>query len=246
MSLQECASVALARWGGRTIVGVDLPTVMVAIAGAETGGTWRDDAEGDAFGGQYSCHGYVSEGLWQIEMAAHYPYLRSQTGSSDPCVWAEWLWIPAHCAAAADYVIGNTAKDLPLWALHPWTTWWAAVENGAIVNLGNGKGAYLGYMDQARAAIDAITGSPTLPPPTPSPSPTPTPTPSSGHTLPPPTQPAAQVAPVSGWTVGLAVLLVAGPPAVYLGLRTPGGQRLVSSARSWLGGLHPSAVSLHR
>ena len=112
MSLASCALAAVAMFPAvsvQTTAGVlPLRVVMVAIAGAES--SWADNAAGDPLsiysdGGMseaaHSCGGRTSFGLWQINLPAHYPYLRSATGSTSPCSWASWLFVPANCARAA-------------------------------------------------------------------------------------------------------------------------------------------------
>ena len=81
--------------------------VMVAISGAETGGTWNPTAGGDCGLGGPSCGpclfggtGATSWGLWQIHNV-HATYLTTQTHSADPCVWRQWLEDPDHNAQAA-------------------------------------------------------------------------------------------------------------------------------------------------
>jgi hypothetical protein len=117
-----------------------LPVVMVAIAGAETGGTFAVNAAGDPatdYPGVPSCSGWTSFGLWQVHLV-HGALLQQLTGSADPCVWASWLAVPANCAQAALQVMG------PEHALTPWTTW--------------NEGTYSGWLPDAEAAVRAALG----------------------------------------------------------------------------------------
>ena len=141
-----------------------LRAVMVAIAGAES--AWVDNAAGDPLsiyrdGGAseaaYSCGGRTSFGLWQINLPAHYPYLRTATGSTSPCAWAAWLYTPGNCARAALAVLGSQ----PPFNLGAWTTYQT--------------GAWRAYLAQAQAAVASAQPPPTrgggvlssLPPATP-------------------------------------------------------------------------------
>ncbi|HEY3367775.1 MAG TPA: hypothetical protein VGK74_22180 [Symbiobacteriaceae bacterium] len=163
MSIQNAATAAVARWDGRTVGGMDLPTVMVAIAGAESG--WRDDAAGDLqVDSQYKCGGYASYGLWQFNMAAHYDYLARATRLDSPCAWSAWLMIPANCARAASVLIGE-AQEYPLSALRPWTVWWS--QDGGDHDAGDGNGVWRSYWEQARAAVTATRQSSAAPLPQP-------------------------------------------------------------------------------
>lgn len=145
MSIQDAARVAFERWDGRTVNGLDLPTVMVAIAGAESG--WRNDARGDALGNWPSCEGYESWGLWQIHLPSHAGMLERFTHTASPCYWAQWLRDADNAARAADAVIGSAATDLSLSALHPWTVWWSR-DHGQ-TSAGDGNGRYREFLAQA-------------------------------------------------------------------------------------------------
>jgi hypothetical protein len=157
MSIEEAAAAAVALWGGRTVAGVDLPTVMMAIAGAESG--WHNESPGDPGTSRYACRGYTSWGQWQIHMSAHYDMLPALAGSQSPCDWATWLSTPANCALAADRVIGNGARDLPASALRPWTTWWSP-DGDPGNDAGDGNGNYQRYLAQARTAVAQIAPGP--------------------------------------------------------------------------------------
>ena len=148
MSLQACARAAATTFPAVTVQtpagALPLRAVMVSIAGAETGGSWVDNAAGDPLsiysdGGAseaaYSCGGRTSFGLWQINLPAHYPYLRSATGSASPCSWATWLYNPGNCALAALAVYRSQG-------LGAWTTYQT--------------GAWRAYLPQAQAAVAAV------------------------------------------------------------------------------------------
>ncbi len=159
MSIESDAQAALQTWGGRTVAGQDLPTIMLAMGGAESG--WDDMAQGDRVGYGHVCDRYESEGWLQVNMNAHWDFLPGLAGSVDPCAVAQWLYDPVHCAAAADQVIGNPATDLPLSALRPWTTWWST--DSGKTDAGDGNGAYRYYLARARAAIAGAQGTTTAP-----------------------------------------------------------------------------------
>lgn len=152
MSLQSVARAAVVQWSGRTVAGKDLPTVMTAIDGAESG--WTDNAAGDLLYYTHNCHGYVSWGSLQVNINAHWAMLVRMSGLSDPCAIAKWLYTPANTVRSAQGVIGSTATDLPASALHPWTTWWSPDGNPQH-DAGDGNGIYLKYMQQAHAAVQS-------------------------------------------------------------------------------------------
>jgi hypothetical protein len=141
VSIQDAAQAAVTTFPEALVQTPDgtfpLPVVMVAIAGAESG--WDDSAQGDYGLGGPSCGGYTSWGLWQVHNV-HAAYLTQQTGSSDPCVWARWLYDPANNAAAAWALLSG---DVP-GGLSNWTTW--------------NTGAYRAYLGQAAAAVAAVGG----------------------------------------------------------------------------------------
>ncbi len=146
MSAIDCARAIL-----NYISDYDAAVTMVAIAGAESG--WRADARGDyGYTDRPNCGGYTSFGAWQYNLI-HESYLRNQTGSSDPCAWAEWLMdLDNNAKAAADLYAGQ--------GFIPWTVY--------------RTGAYRQYLDEARAAVDEALSQP-QPQPTPQPTPTPAP-----------------------------------------------------------------------
>lgn len=130
MSLQGAARAAYDTFPHREEQGLFLPTLMVAIAGAESG--WVDDRAGDPGTGPGSCGGYTSFGLWQIHLPAHASMLEQLMGSADPCAQAAWLAVPEHCARAALLVYQSQG-------LGAWTSWQT--------------GAWRAYLPQAQAAI---------------------------------------------------------------------------------------------
>ena len=150
MSLADCAAQAVLQWPR------DDAITMVAIAGAESG--WRNDARGDHYSifppdqqatyRQYSCDGYTSWGLWQVNMRWHYPRLQEVTFSTDPCVWAAQLSNPGFNAVMAAEI--RSGQGLSAWSTY-------------------NNGAYRSFIDQATAAVDEALGvgppPPVIPPP---------------------------------------------------------------------------------
>lgn len=138
MSIEQAAEAAVAVWDSRQINGMDLAALMVAIAGRESG--WNPSADGDSIytypqlSGLPNCHGYTSFGLWQIN-SSHSAYLKQATGSSDPCVWAQWLHDPLNNARAADVILRYQG-------LSAWTTYVT--------------GAYRAFLDQASRAVQSV------------------------------------------------------------------------------------------
>lgn len=135
MSIQDAARAALKYFSADEKVATPdgtfpLPTVMVAIAGGESG--WQNDARGDyGLWDRPRCNGYTSFGLWQIN-TIHSSWLRNATGSADPCVWAQWLYNPENNARAARALYDGAG-------FKPWTVW--------------NTGAYRRYLGQAQAAV---------------------------------------------------------------------------------------------
>ena len=115
-----------------------LPTVMVAIAGAES--DWIASNRGDlGYDPQYGlCQGYSSWGLWMIHNV-HYAYLESETGLTDPCSWAQWLSVPANNAQAALAVYQSQG-------LGAWMTYT--------------QGEWVGFLERAKLAVAQAQGSP--------------------------------------------------------------------------------------
>lgn len=134
MSLQSAAQAALAVFSSQS-----LAVTMTAIAGAESG--WSDGALGDCGLSGPSCEGCTSFGLWQIH-TIHSNYLTAVTGSSQPCMWYQWLSTPENCAQAALAVYNSQG-------LGAWTTY----QNGA----------YKQHLAQAQSAIDALVASSSSP-----------------------------------------------------------------------------------
>jgi hypothetical protein len=117
-----------------------LAVVMTAIAGAETGGTWDLYATGDpcaAYPDLPCCAGGTSFGPWQIH-TVHADYLQRVTGSADPCVWRQWLAVPANSARAAYAVYRGPG------GLNNWTSYT--------------NGSWQRYVAAAQAAVRAVTG----------------------------------------------------------------------------------------
>lgn len=119
--------------------------IFVAIAGCESSyGTNNYTDHG--YNGPYDCHGARSYGAWQINMEAHYPYLRSVTNSSNPCTWASWLMNVDHNAEAAVHVWRSAGTRFT-----PWTTY--------------NDGCYRANLTEATAAVAAAVGSTSGTPP---------------------------------------------------------------------------------
>jgi len=143
LDLAKRAAVAASRyWTGHDLV------TMVAIAGAES--NWNPNAAGDSLADQpgclaYNCGGWVSYGLWQINMCAHPTLLRQLTGDTDPCAWAHWLQDPNHNAEAA-WRIWNSE------GFGAWSSWWRDVH----ARSGPGQGRYLRYVGAAAQAVRAL------------------------------------------------------------------------------------------
>lgn len=82
-----------------------LRVVLTSIAGSES--DWDATADGDCGLGGPACgtcsgdgQSATSWGMWQIHNV-HSAYLAQQTGSSNPCIWRQWLFNPANNAKAA-------------------------------------------------------------------------------------------------------------------------------------------------
>lgn len=161
MSLQTCAAAAVATFpASKSVVtarGVyPLPVVMLGIGGAEDGwGNGPGDPlsiyrDGGVSERPYSCGGYTSFGWPQINLPAHYAMVAGLSGipASNPCGQAAWLADYTNAARAAYAVYRSQG-------LGAWTTY--------------NTGAYLQYLGQAQAAVEAIAGlSKTVPGPVPS------------------------------------------------------------------------------
>lgn len=117
-----------------------LAVVMVAIGGAETGGTWSATSQGDYGLGSPSCHGYTSFGVWQVHLPAWADVIARVSGvpATNPCGQAQWLYDVGNCAQMANIIL--TSNPVP--HLVNWTTW----QNGA----------YRNYLSVAQAAVSAV------------------------------------------------------------------------------------------
>lgn len=128
----------------------NMATIMVAIAIAESGG--NSEAQGDRFGGKYSCNDYTSFGLWQIHMPAHYDKLERHTGSNDPCVWAEWLKDPHSNAEVALEILAT--QGLTAWSTYNSGTYetYLSIAEDAVKKAKSG-----GFREDAKKVIDRIS-----------------------------------------------------------------------------------------
>lgn len=107
MSIGDAADQAVQFWSRPDAIN------MVAIAGAESG--WVNDipSSTDVWGmpGEqawwrpYSCNQVYSWGLWQIFMPVHREKLQPATGSTDPCIWRDYLLDPHNNAYIADQIL---------------------------------------------------------------------------------------------------------------------------------------------
>lgn len=210
MSLQMAVAAAIRHFPAvlvATSAGtVDLRAVMVAIAGAETDGSWSGSAAGDPLsiyrdGGAaeqaYSCGGKTSFGVWQVNLPSHAAMVAALSGipASNPCGQAAWLADFANAAKAAYAVYRSQG-------LGAWTTYQT--------------GKYLHYLAKAQAAVSAALAA-TTPPPTSQP-----PTSQPPATLPPTGQnPWAPIAVVGAVGLLAVATLVAAP-----NLRRKSGQYL--------------------
>jgi hypothetical protein len=144
MSIADAAEAAIQFWSREDAV------TAVAIAGAETGGRWNNDARGDPASAYpddplyayYACEGYTSFGPWQINTRWHYDKLQAVTGSFLPCNWRDYLFDPYRNASIAHWLWEESGWQ-------PWTTY--------RLNL------HRAYLAQAQAAVDAAIGPPPQP-----------------------------------------------------------------------------------
>lgn len=127
MSIQQTAQAAVAVFPPSSITTsqsvLPLRVVMVAISGAETGGTWDPSAVGDpctAYPSLPCCQGGTSFGLWQIH-TVHSAYLTRITGSSNACDWLAWLSTPKNCAIAAYNIYES--QGLNAWSTYADGSW---------------------------------------------------------------------------------------------------------------------------
>lgn len=154
MLIVDIAKIALAAFPR------DQAQVMIAIEAGESG--HNNAARGDPVSAfppeqqptyqRYSCGGYTSIGLWQVNMRWHYPKLQTLTGSVDPCVWANWLTNPFNNAQIAEQI--RAGQGLSAWSVY-------------------NAGVYLRFMADAAAAIQEATAPPPVPPVPPPPPPPP-------------------------------------------------------------------------
>jgi hypothetical protein len=158
MALRDALTAAMAfpAVSVRTAAGIlPLRQVMVAIAGAETAGSWNPAAVGDYGDPGPNCGGYTSWGLWQIHNI-HAAYLTAATGSSSACVWARWLSNPVNNAAAALAVYRG--QGLSAWSTYTggqWMEYLQAAQPVAVSGAGNGAGVVGGTGSEAGAATPA-------------------------------------------------------------------------------------------
>lgn len=142
------AQVAQATFGPQSIATsqgpLPLATVMTAVAGAETGGTYSPTSMGDYGLGHPSCNGYTSFGLWQIHIPAWGDVIARVTGipQSSPCKQANWLYKPTNNAKMAAIILGSD----PQASLQNWTTW--------------NNGHYAHYLNTAQLAMAQVAPSP--------------------------------------------------------------------------------------
>lgn len=147
MSVQQAAAAAMAVFPGATIAtsqgDLSLQTVMVAIAGAESG--WTVDADGDCGLGGPSCGscsdesgGSTSWGLWQIHNV-HSEMLTNYAGSTEACAWRNWLFNAENNAKAAFAIYEEQG-------LGAWSTWQS--------------GAWAAHVSAAQQALSALSASP--------------------------------------------------------------------------------------
>lgn len=138
MAISDCTLAAVVTFPNTIIQtpygAFALPVVMIAIAGAESG--WDDASEGDWGDGGSTCDGSTSWGLWQIHNV-HSTWLINATGSTNPCVWQQWLSTPTNNAQAALAIYEGQG-------LTAWTTYQT--------------GAYKQYLSQAQTAVNEAQG----------------------------------------------------------------------------------------
>ncbi|MGB9887913.1 MAG: hypothetical protein ACPLRW_13110 [Moorellales bacterium] len=134
----------------------DTAVTFVAIAGAESG--WRLDARGDCGNGSWSCNGCCSWGPWQVNICAHYPWLKDVVGSTDPCAIARWLTASYDNSARAAATV-KARQGFCAWTVYE--KWCSPRHNGR----------YRDFLDEARQAVDAALAEQPQPPPQPQPYP---------------------------------------------------------------------------
>ncbi|MDE3095774.1 MAG: hypothetical protein KGK07_07220 [Chloroflexota bacterium] len=133
------AKAALAKWGEATIQTThgEKPTavVMLAVFGAESGGTWDRRTRGDSIAElaawpesqamvrECNCVGYGSWGAPQIFMPVHAAWLKEQTGVDSPCFWAAWLCEVPHAVEAAAVILASQGPGA--WSTYTGGEWLA-------------------------------------------------------------------------------------------------------------------------
>ncbi len=137
--IDDVARAALLYWAREDAI------VMVAVAGAESG--YQPEARGDHYSNfppaeqpvylQYSWEGYTSFGPWQVNTRWHWPELEIWTGSTDPAVWAAWLFD----------VLNNARAAFAIWESQGFSAW-------STFNLGS----YRAHLEEAREAVDRAQG----------------------------------------------------------------------------------------
>ena len=129
-------------------------SVMVAIGGAETGGSWSNIDPGDPLsiygnGGAaerpYSCDGYTSFSWPQVNLPANWDKVQSLSGISgvDPCGQAHWLEDYTNAAKVALAIYRSQG-------LGAWATW-----GNRYTPYAAGHGPYLQYLSRAKQAVES-------------------------------------------------------------------------------------------
>ncbi len=98
----------------------------------------------------YSCLGYTSYGLFQINVYYNYNLLVYLSGERGPCELANWLKVPENNVYTAFTIWQNRRAA----GYDPWSPW-------TVYRLGT----YRQYLMQAYAAIDRVTAAPPEAPP---------------------------------------------------------------------------------
>jgi hypothetical protein len=162
VSIAQAAEAAVSVFGSATVETtagqLPLSVAMVAIAGAETGGTYDPQARGDyGLDPSYGlCDGYSSWGLWQIHNV-HRAYLIRVTGSFEPCAWASWLGDPMNCARAALAVYEG--QGLGAWTTYTdgvWRRYLADAQQAVSQAIGQGSGTSAPKTPAPRQPSDAL------------------------------------------------------------------------------------------
>lgn len=161
MSIQQCANAVVAVVPNRTITmpdGTRLPlrVAFVAIAGRESG--WNVRAMGDAYGSCSTCYhpacdGYTSFGYFQVHFWAWASYLKSVTGSSNPCAWKAWLQNPHNSTVAAWHLYQTAQREFG----NGFQPWWPDVAGGyaQFPHVTSANPPYRQYLSAAQRAVAA-------------------------------------------------------------------------------------------